>query len=82
MPARRDSLRASRCLLPLILIALLCGCGKEKELERQPSPGEVRAYIAEIERKEAAHKAETIRASRAKEKAAAKEHAVRLQAEN
>lgn len=78
-----ETWRASRIFFPTILLAALCGCGgKEDREERQPTAAEVRAFTAEIERVEAAHKAEAIRASRAKEEAAKKEHSARLRAEN
>ena len=82
MPERRDSFRATRRLVAAILVAALCGCGEGETEERKPSAAEVRAYIAKIERDEAAHKAKAIRASRAKEKAKAKEHSARLRAED
>lgn len=82
MPCAIETRRA-RVPLPTILLAVLCGCGeKEDKGERQPTVAEVRAFTAEIERTEAAHKAEAIRVSRAKEETVKKEHSARLRAEH
>lgn len=65
----RDQTRALYMFLasPLIAGLVLGGCGASTEHDPQPSAAEVKAYLAEIDRREAEAIAKSTRESRARE---------------
>ncbi|MBA3678478.1 MAG: hypothetical protein H0W74_13940 [Sphingosinicella sp.] len=68
---------------PFIMgIALLSGCGGANDADPQPTPAEVKAYLAKVDHEQARARAKAIRESRAKEEKVKQEHLREVPARN